>query len=55
MYGDNSDMLTPAIIMKPKKDVDIDEFKATVSQKLRTFRGLRPDEMNNFFISNLFF
>lgn len=53
MYGDNSDMLTPAIIMKPKKDVDIDKFKATVSQKLRTFRGLRPDEMNNFFMNVL--
>lgn len=53
MYGDNSDMLTPAIIMKPVKGIDIDEFKAMVTQKLRTFRGLRPDEMNNFFLNIL--
>ncbi len=53
MYGDNSDMLTPAIIMKPVKGVDIEEFKAMVTQKLRTFRGLRPDEMNNFFLNIL--
>lgn len=53
LYGDNSDMLTPAILIKPKKGIDIEEFKAEVIQKLRTFRGVKPGEINNFFLNVL--
>lgn len=53
LYGDNSDMLTPAILIKPEKGIDIEEFKAEVIQNLRTFRGVKPGEINNFFLNVL--
>lgn len=53
LYGDNSDMLTPAIIIKPEKGIDIEEFKAETAQKLRTLRGVKPGEINNFFLNVL--
>lgn len=53
LYGDNSDMLTPAILIKPEKGIDIEEFKADLAQKLRTFRGIKPGEINNFFLNVL--
>jgi len=53
MYGDNNKSLTPAILIKPEKGIDIEEFKADVAQKLRTMRGVKPGEINNFFINVL--
>ena len=53
MYGDNNQSLTPAILIKPEKGIDIEEFKADVSQKLRTMRGVKPGEINNFFMNVL--
>lgn len=53
MYGDNSDMLTPMIIIKPVKGIDVDEFNAEVAQKLRAYRGIKPGEINNFFLNVL--
>ena len=53
MYGDNSDMLTPAILIKPEKGIDVEEFKAELSQKLRAFRGLKTGEIDNFFLNVL--
>jgi putative ABC transport system permease protein len=53
MYGDNNQSLTPAILIKPEKGIDIEEFKADVSQKLRTLRGVKPGEINNFFMNVL--
>lgn len=53
MYGDNSDMLTPAILIKPEKGIDIAEFKAELSQKLRSFRGVKTGEIDNFFMNVL--
>ncbi|MEO4004339.1 MULTISPECIES: ABC transporter permease [unclassified Flavobacterium] len=53
LYGDNSDMLTPAILIKPVKGVDIEAFKGELIQKLRTFRGLKTGDINNFFINVL--
>lgn len=52
-YGENSDMLTPAILVKPQKGFDIDELKADITQKLRTYRGLKFGEIDNFFINVL--
>lgn len=52
-YGDNSNFFTPCILLTPKEDVDIEEFKAELIQKLRNFRGVRPGEINNFFINIL--
>lgn len=53
MYGDNNKSLTPAILIKPEKGIDIEEFKADVAQKLRAMRGVKPGEINNFFINVL--
>ena len=53
MYGDNSDMLTPAMLIKPEKGIDVEEFKAELSQKLRAFRGVKTGEIDNFFMNVL--
>lgn len=53
LYGDNSDMLTPAIIIKPIKGIDMEEFKAELRHKLRDFRGVKEGEIDNFFVNVL--
>lgn len=51
MYGDNNDALTPVIVLKPSKGVDMDAYKAEVSYKLRNIRGMKAGEMDNFFVN----
>lgn len=51
MYGDNNKSMTKVIVIKPTKNVDMDEFRAVLSQKLRTMRGLKISEIDNFFIN----
>ena len=53
MYGDNNDALTPVILIKPEKGVDMDAFKAELTQKLRNYRGMKTDEIDNFLINVL--
>jgi putative ABC transport system permease protein len=52
MYGDN-DAMTPVIVLKPIKGIDMDAYKAEVAQKLRAIRGMKAGEMDNFFINVL--
>ncbi|MCV2486064.1 ABC transporter permease [Flavobacterium sp. SH_e] len=52
MYGD-SDAMTPVIVLKPQKGVDMDAYKAEVAQKLRAIRGMKAGDMDNFFINVL--
>ncbi|MRX66608.1 putative ABC transport system permease protein [Flavobacterium resistens] len=52
MYGD-SDSMTPVIVLKPVKGVDMDAYKAEVAQKLRAIRGMKAGEMDNFFVNVL--
>jgi putative ABC transport system permease protein len=52
MYGDN-DAMTPVIVLKPVKGIDMDAYKAEVAQKLRAIRGMKAGEMDNFFINVL--
>lgn len=52
MYGDN-DAMTPVIVLKPVKGVDMEAYKAEVAQKLRAIRGMKAGEMDNFFINVL--
>ncbi|WP_343696559.1 ABC transporter permease [Flavobacterium sp.] len=52
MYGD-SDAMTPMIVLKPTKGVDMEAYKAEVTQKLRTIRGMKAGEIDNFFINIL--
>lgn len=53
LYGDNNDSMTPVILIKPEKGVDMDAYKAEISQKLRSIRGLKAGETDNFFINVL--
>lgn len=53
IYGDNNKTRVAAMIVKPKKGVDQDEFIATFEQQLRSYRGLKPDDISNFFINPL--
>jgi putative ABC transport system permease protein len=50
-FGENNDSMTPVIVIKPRKGIDMDAFKADLSQKLRAFRGVKTGEIDNFFIN----
>ncbi|WP_166922878.1 ABC transporter permease [Flavobacterium poyangense] len=51
-YGD-SDSMTPVIVLKPVKGVDMDAYKAEVAQKIRAIRGMKAGEIDNFFVNVL--
>lgn len=53
IYGDNNKSVFPQIVIKPEKSVDNDEYIASLEQHLRIFRGLKPTDVNNFFINQL--
>lgn len=53
IFGDNNKNTFPQIVVKPEKDVDNDEFIAMLTQQLRIKRGLKPDEISNFFVNQL--
>ncbi|WP_179321209.1 ABC transporter permease [Winogradskyella helgolandensis] len=49
-YGDNNPFMKYIVIIKPKKGSDIEGVKAEVTQVMRNNRGLKPDEIDTFFI-----
>ena len=51
LYGDNNKISINVIIFKPQKGVDMEAYKAEISQKLRNFRGLKSGTIDNFFIN----
>lgn len=51
LYGDNNTSLVDVVVIKPAKGVDMEAYKGELGQKLRTFRGLKAGEVNNFFIN----
>ena len=53
MYGDNSDLTIPVIIIKPEKGADVPALKAELTQKIRSDRGLKAGEIDNFFVNIL--
>ncbi|MFL1894155.1 ABC transporter permease [Aquimarina sp. 2-A2] len=53
IYGDNNKFTFPAIIIKPESGTDVAEFVASVTQRLRAFRGIKTDEIDNFFVNQL--
>jgi putative ABC transport system permease protein len=50
-FGDNNKGLINVIVFKPEKGVDMDSYKAEMTQKLRNFRGMKAGEIDNFFIN----
>ncbi len=53
LYGETTDFLTPVVVLKPKKGDDIEAFKGELTQKIRSFRGVKTGEIDNFFINVL--
>lgn len=53
IYGDNNKNTFPRMVIKPVKNVDMEEFKAILAQQLRVKRGLKPDQGDNFFINQM--
>ena len=51
LYGDNNKTSINVIIFKPQKGLDMEAYKAEISQKLRNFRGLKSGTIDNFFIN----
>ncbi len=52
-FGENNETYMPVILIKPKKDIDQDAFKAEVAQRLRNYRGVKVGDIDNFFINVL--
>lgn len=52
-YGDHNNFMTPIIIIKPQQGADADAVKADVTQKLRSYRGIKAGDINNFIIDIL--
>ncbi|MFP4845327.1 ABC transporter permease [Winogradskyella sp. PE311] len=50
-FGDNNPNMLAIVIIKPEKEADIDALKADVTQIMRNKRGLKPDEIDTFFIN----
>ncbi len=53
IYGDNNKSTFPQIVVKPTKKADGAEVKAMLAQQLRLKRGLKPDQIDNFFINEM--
>ncbi|MGB7785865.1 MAG: ABC transporter permease [Salinimicrobium sp.] len=53
IYGTNNRGTFPQIVIKPDEDVDDAEFVAMVTQHLRSIRGLKTEEVSNFFVNQL--
>jgi putative ABC transport system permease protein len=51
LYGDNNKSLINAVIFKPKSGIDMEAYKAVITQKLRSLRGLKSGNIDNFFIN----
>ncbi len=53
MFGDNNDLFTPLILIKPEKNIALEDIEAELVQKLRLKRGLKSGEIDNFFVNIL--
>lgn len=49
IYGDNNRSTFPQVIVLPEPGVDDAEFLAVLDQKLRAKRGIKTNEVSNFF------
>ena len=50
-FGDNNKNMNNIVIIKPSEGADINELKAEVSYAMRSQRGLKPNDIDSFFIS----
>jgi len=50
-FGENNRNIKHIVIIKPSENADPDEVKAELTGLMRSRRGLKPDEIDTFFIS----
>ncbi len=53
IFGNNNRSTFPQIIVKPNDDVDNAGYIALLKQKMRLSRGLKPDDIDNFFVNQM--
>ncbi len=53
IYGNNNRKTFPRIIIKPKKGIDMTEFRAILTQRFRIMRGLKPNDVDTFFVNEM--
>lgn len=53
IYGGSNRNTFPQVVIKPDDGVDNAEYIAYLSQQLRNIRGLKREEINNFFVNQL--
>ncbi|MEC4115005.1 ABC transporter permease [Myroides pelagicus] len=51
LYGNNASTFTPVVVLKPFKGVEMAAFENEIRVKLRTIRGMKAAEEDNFFIN----
>lgn len=52
-FGEHNDTMLPVLVVKPEKGADMEEIKAQLAYKLRNYRGVKPDQIDNFFMNVL--
>jgi putative ABC transport system permease protein len=53
IFGDNNRSTFPQIIVKPESGIDNAGYIAMLKQKMRLSRGLKPNDIDNFFVNQL--
>ena len=53
LFSSSDRSIFTAVILKPVKGIDTEEFIAALVRSLRQKRGLKPDEIDNFFVNQL--
>ncbi len=53
IYGGSNRGTFPQVVIKPSPDIESGELVSYITQQLRNFRGLRRDDVNNFFVNQL--
>ncbi len=53
LYGDNNENVLPVIVIKPEKGIDVPALRGEIAQKLRGYRGIKSEEIDNFFVNIL--
>jgi putative ABC transport system permease protein len=53
LFGDNTKSFTPIVIIKPVKGVDVASLKAQIAYRIRSFRGIKSGQADNFFVNLL--
>jgi len=51
--GDNNPFIRHVVIIRPSEGVDPEEVEAQITGLMRLRRGIKPDEINTFFISTI--